>query len=349
MIKKWVNIEGDMAIIKDRPKTGVFRGTVSVEPLHHLKGYRPDNGSPLEWECLFMLPPWLGPWWSYFGEGAQTHLYVVKQSDEILGVAPLAVTGDTARLIGDSDLIDYSDFIVAPSREMEFFSILIDYLRRQGISRLHTGRVRADSTAFSCFHAYSTLLGSDVSCNPVDVLYEIDLADTWEGYIDILSAKERHETRRKFRRLESAGRVGQRVIEDKKDVLHAMDIFISLFRSNTTEKAEFMAGDVESFFRSLAVEMADAGLLMLSFLDLNDRPVASTMCFDYRSTVYLYNNGYDRHFSHLSVGLLSKVLSIQESIKRGRKKYNFLRGSEAYKGRLGGHPVRLYHCESILK
>src|SRR5208337_2778744 len=145
-----------------------------------------------------------------------------------------------------------------------------------------------------------------------------------------------------------AGRVGLRVIEDKKDVLHEMDTFISLFRSNRTEKAQFMTGDVESFFRSLAVDMADTGLLMLFFLDLNDKPVAATMCFDYRSTVYLYNNGYDQRLGHLSIGLLSKVLSIQESIKRGKKKYNFLRGSEAYKGRLGGHPVRLYQCEAIL-
>ena len=338
-----------MAIKKDRPETAGRLGTVSVEPLHRLKGYRPDDGSPLEWDCLFMLPPWLGSWWSYFGEGAQTHLYVVKQSDEVLGVAPLVVTGGTARLISDSDLIDYSDFIIVPSREMEFFSILFDHFRREGVSRLHTGRVRADSTVFSCLHAYSTPLGCDVSCNPVDVLYEIDLADTWEGYLGTLSAKERHETRRKLRRLESAGRVVLQVIEDKKDVLHAMDTFISLFRSNRTEKAQFMSGDVESFFRSLAVEMAAAGLLMLFFLYLNDRPVATTMCFDYRSTVYLYNNGYDRHFGHLSVGLLSKVLSIKESIKLGRRKYNFLRGSETYKGRLGGHPVRLYHCEAILK
>ncbi|MBF0505196.1 MAG: GNAT family N-acetyltransferase [Nitrospirae bacterium] len=338
-----------MTIKINRPETTPSAGTVSVEPLPGLKRYSPDHGSALKWDCLFMLPPWIGPWWSYFGEGSQTRLYVVKQSDEVLGVAPLAVTGDTARLISDSNLIDYSDFIVAHSREMEFFSILFDHLRREGVSRLQTGRVRADSTAFSCLHAYSTPLGCDVSSNPVDVLYEIDLSDTWEGYLGILSAKERHETRRKFRRLESAGRVGLRVIEDKKDVLHAMDTFISLFRSNSTEKALFMAGDVESFFRSLAVEMADAGLLMLLFLDLNDRPVAATMCFDYRSTVYLYNNGYDRDFGHLSVGLLSKVLSIQESIKRGRKKYNLLRGSEAYKGRVGGRPVRLFHCEAILK
>jgi len=338
-----------MAIKKERPETAGRGGTVSVEPLHRLKGYRSDVGSPLEWDCLFMLPPWLGSWWSYFGEGERGHLYVVKQSGEVLGVAPLAVTGDTASLISDRDLIDYSDFIVAPSRRMEFFSILFDYLRRESVSRLHTGRVRADSTAFSCLQAYSTPLGCDVFCYPVDVLYETELADTWEGYLGILSSKERHETRRKFRRLESAGRVGLRVLEDRKDVLHSMDTFISLFRSNTTEKAQFMTGAVESFFRSMALEMADAGLLMLFFLDLNDRPVAATMCFDYRSTVYLYNNGYDRHFGHLSVGLLSKVLSIRESINRGRKKYNFLRGSEAYKSRLGGHPVRLYHCEAVLK
>ena len=339
----------DTAIKINRPETARFAGTVSVEPLHSLKRYSQDDGSRLKWDCLFMLPPWLDSWWSYFGEDSQAHLCVVKQGDEVIGIAPLVIAGDTARLISDSDLIDYSDFIVAPSREIEFFSILFDHLRHEGVRRLHTGRVRADSTAFSCLNGYSTPLGCDVSCNPADVLYETDLADTWEGYLGILSAKERHETRRKLRRLESAGRVGLRVIEDRKDVLQAMDTFISLFRSNRTEKAQFMAGDVESFFRSLAVDMADAGLLMLFFLDLNDRPVATTMCFDYRSTVYLYNNGYDRHFGHLSVGLLSKVLSIQESIKRGRTKYNFLRGSEAYKSRLGGHPVRLFHCEAILK
>ena len=100
------SLREDTAITKDRPKTAGRPGTVSVEPLHHLKGYLPDDGGRLEWDCLFMLPQWLGPWWSYFGESSQTRLYVVKQSDEVLGVAPLAVTGDTASLISDSDLID---------------------------------------------------------------------------------------------------------------------------------------------------------------------------------------------------------------------------------------------------
>ncbi len=335
--------------MKDKAEIAAPGGWVSIEPLYDLESYWQVAGSQLKWDCLFMLPPLLGTWRSYFAQGLETHLCVVRQHDEVLGVAPLEVRGHTAHLIGDSDLIDYTDFIVAPSREREFLSTLFDYLRGEGISRFDAGRVRADSTIILCLQAYSAFLGCDVSWDHVDVLYEMDLAGTWEGYLDLLSGRERHETRRKLRRLESAGHVGLRVIEDKKDVAHALDTFIALFRSNRKDKAGFMSGDVELFFRSAAVEMAEAGLLSLFFLDLNDKPVASTMCFDYHSTVYLYNNGYDRRYEHLSVGLLSKVFCIRESIKRNRKKFNFLRGGEAYKGRLGGRPVRLLHCEALLK
>jgi CelD/BcsL family acetyltransferase involved in cellulose biosynthesis len=337
------------AIKKDKAKAAAPAGTVTVEPMHHLDRYWQDAGSPLMWDCLFMLPQWLGVWWSFFGKDSETHLRVVRQNEVTLGVAPLKIRGDTALLICDNDLIDYSDFIVAPSREKEFFSALFDHLRHEGISRFDTGSVRADSTVVSCLREYSTPLGCDVSLVSTDMLYEMDLQDTWEGYLDLLTGKERHEARRKLRRLERAGHVVMRVIDDKKDVSSAMDTFITLFRSNRIEKAQFMSGDVESFFRALAVRMAEAGLLRLFFLDLNDIPVASTMCFDYNSTVYLYNNGYDRRFNDLSAGLMSYFFSIGESISLGRKKFNFLRGGERYKGRLGGHPVSLFHCEVILK
>jgi CelD/BcsL family acetyltransferase involved in cellulose biosynthesis len=85
--------------------------------------------------------------------------------------------------------------------------------------------------------------------------------------------------------------------------------------------------------------------LKLYFLDLDGIPAAAVMCFDYDSTIYLYNNGYDGRFSSLSVGLLSKVLTIKESIQRGKKKYDFLKGTEEYKHRLGGKPVPLYRCQ----
>ena len=106
-----------------------------------------------------------------------------------------------------------------------------------------------------------------------------------------------------------------------------------------------MTDQMVSFFRSLAEAMAAADMLKFHFLDVNDRPAAAVMCFDFNSTIYLYNNGFDRRFSSLSVGILSKVFSIKDSIQNGRKKYDFLKGPETYKYRLGGDEIPLYNCQ----
>ena len=99
-----------------------------------------------------------------------------------------------------------------------------------------------------------------------------------------------------------------------------------------------------AFFRGLAAEMARAQILKLFFLDVDNAPAAAVMCFDYLSTRYLYNNGYDNRHRALSIGLLSKVLTIKDSIQGGQTRYDFLKGPESYKRKLGGKPVQLYRC-----
>jgi CelD/BcsL family acetyltransferase involved in cellulose biosynthesis len=41
---------------------------------------------------------------------------------------------------------------------------------------------------------------------------------------------------------------------------------------------------------------------------------------------------------------MSKVLTIKASIGDGRQVYDFLKGSETYKSRLGGEPINVHHC-----
>ena len=105
----------------------------------------------------------------------------------------------------------------------------------------------------------------------------------------------------------------------------------------------------ESFFKSLAKAMAQAQLLRLGILELDALPIAVVMCFDYNDTVYLYNSGYDPTYGSLSVGLISKILSIKDSIGRGRRKFDFLKGAEDYKYRLGGKEIPLHGCQIRLK
>jgi CelD/BcsL family acetyltransferase involved in cellulose biosynthesis len=319
--------------------------TVTEENFDSLTSYWLDPKQPLKWDCLFALPAWLRVWWTVFSNESSPYLSAVRDKGRLIGIAPLVLKGEEARFMGDPDVCDYQDFIVAPGREREFFENLIIHLRQQGIGSLDLNAVRADSRMLTELLAVANRLECDVSCDPEDVTLELHLPSNWDTFLAELTGKQRHEVRRKLRRLYEAAEINYRVVEDFAEMMAEMDTFLDLFGLSRSDKAAFMTGEMRTYFRLLAEAMAKANLLKLSFLDLDGTPAAAVMSFDYNSTVYLYNNGYDSRFSSLSVGLLSKVLNIKDSIGRGRKKYDFLKGTEECKHRLGGKPVTVYRCQ----
>lgn len=324
-------------------------GMVSVESLEALSDYWQDPGNRLDWDCLFSLPPWLTAWWESFGAGLSQHICAVRLEGELIGLAPLTIHGDTARIMGDGRVFDYMDFVVAPGHETRFFKLLFAHIKEKGVSRLELGRVRADSRVISRLATDAGRLGCRVLFKEDALLYQIDLPGSWDEFLRMLSAKQRHEVRRKLKRLHEAGRIALRVVEGHEQIDTAMDMFVKLFRMNRPDKAAFMTDKMEIFFRSLARSTAGAGLLRLFFLNLDDKPAAAAMCFDYGSMVYLYNNAYDAQYRPLSAALVCKVMSIRDSIERGRKRYSLLKGDESYKRRLGGMPLDLLRCEVMIR
>jgi CelD/BcsL family acetyltransferase involved in cellulose biosynthesis len=265
-----------------------------------------------------------------------------------MGIAPLLVKGEKASFIGSADVCDYLDFVVAPGREQDFFDILLENLKQKGISRLDLSSLRSDSTAATNLVGVAGNRGYEVSCKREDVSFELDLPSTWDEYLAMLTGKQRHEVKRKLRRLWEAGDVNYRLVDGSEAIPGTMGIFLKLFRGSREDKAAFMTARMESFFQSLAATMAESGLLKFGILEFNASPVAAVMCFDYRDTVYLYNSGYDPQYASLSVGLLSKALCIKDSIQRGKKRFDFLKGREAYKHHLGGREVPIYNCQIVL-
>jgi CelD/BcsL family acetyltransferase involved in cellulose biosynthesis len=239
---------------------------------------------------------------------------------------------------------DHLDVMIAPLHASAFCRHLLDGLARDGVRRLVLSPVRQDSAVMTHLMPMAEAWGARVRCDHQAQLFAITLPDSWEAYLQGLSGKERHEVRRKFRRLDQAGRVALRCIGHGSELPAAMQAFLTLFRANRTDKANFMTDTMMAFFLRLAENLAAADLLKLYFLDLDSRPIAAALCIDDRSTVYLYNNGYDAAFRSLSIGVLSKVLTIKASIDDGRQTYDFLKGSEAYKKRLGGKPVNVLGC-----
>ena len=291
---------------------------------------------------IFSSPEWSKIWWQQFGSEAKLYLGTVRHQGEIIGIAPLFVKGGIASLIGGSDVCDYLDFVVEPGSEESFFRGLLDNLKTEGIRRLDLAPLRPDSTVLTSLINIAQNQKWQVSRSQEDVTVELDLPAIWEDYLQSLSGKQRHELKRKLRRLEEEGELNYRhsTEANRNDI----DIFLRLFRDSRQDKAAFLTPQMESFFRAVATTMAEQKFLRFNMLELGEKPVAATMCFDYKDTVYLYNSGYDPDYGWLSVGVISKALCIKDSIQRNKKRFDFLKGAEGYKYHLGGHELPLYKC-----
>jgi CelD/BcsL family acetyltransferase involved in cellulose biosynthesis len=219
------------------------------------------------------------------------------------------------------------------------------HLKKKGVRRLQLETLRPDSVSLTQLPDLAKQMGYTVEYNQVAFSYEIILPDSWESYLYMLNGKQRHEIRRKLRRLNEAGHVRFRVLERSDEILKAMDPFFSLFKASRPDKSEFLTNQMMSFFRLMAQRMAQQKFLKMFFLDIDGVPAAGVMCFDYNDTLFLYNNGYNPQFGHLSPGFLSKILSIRDSIEQGKRRYDLLKGDEGYKKRLGSTPVPLHHLK----
>jgi CelD/BcsL family acetyltransferase involved in cellulose biosynthesis len=298
------------------------------------------------WSLVFNLPVWLQAWWEAFGAEYELCLYSVWQNGALIGIAPLMRRGEEACLLGSPDVCDYLDFVAVAGKESDLLKALIPELQKQKISRFILNAQRPDSVFFKgnlpaagaevVEKLYSWHIRQD------DHSYELLLASSWEDYLAGLNKKQRHEVRRKLRRLEDGAKgYRYRVISDREEIESFIPCFFDLFQQNP-EKAEFFTEEMESYFRLLITAMAEASLARFGLLEIDNITAAAVFYFDYRKRIYLYNSGYRSDYSDLSVGLLSKILCIRDNIDKGRAVFDFLKGEEIYKSRLGGTAIPIH-------
>jgi len=308
-----------------------------------------EQSNGLNWNCLFVLPFWLKTWWQAFGAGNTPAILAVRSDATLLGIAPFMLDGHTAKFLGSESVCDYQDMILTDTCPDLFFTLILDYLKKMNIRRIELGALRPDSTALAGLSKAAEKLGYHLICEPVDRYYQLELPETWEEYLGLLSCRQRHEVRRKIKRLHEAGQIDYHVFNNKGPVDDTFNEFLSLFQASRKDKSEFLTAQMTSFFQSLAKTMAERHMLQLGFLRIDGKAAASTLCFEYANTLFLYNNGYHPEFKHLSAGSLGKIFSIKHAIEKKMACYDFLKGDEAYKKRLGGRPVTLYRLTLALK
>ena len=299
-----------------------------------------------EWECIlphtgantiFITPWWQQLWWDRYGhDDSELQILSLRDGDALLGIAPLMTRGDTLSFLGDTDLFDYHDFLVHEGCEDAFYTALWQHIEAMDWKTMELKSLRETSETLRRFPALAQSNGWTATVTDEDVSPYTDLEPSWDDYLANLRKKDRHELRRKLRRLNNGNDANQYSFDDPGEVATAMPEFFRLMRASRPDKDDFLTSDREQFFTELAQELSTRDQFRLFFLELNDVRVASCICFDYNGSYLLYNSGYDPEYSSLSVGLLNKALCIQDAIESGKGKFDFLRGSERYKYNLGG-------------
>ena len=292
----------------------------------------------------FATPAWQQTWWKMFGGDADLKLLTVIQDGDVKGLAPFMRRGNEVSFLGESDLVDYHHFLHSGIEDAACYDTVFGHL--SAVASLNSVRLTSVpewSVAYKAVPAAALAAGWQVEETFEDVSPGLELTDTWDDYVSGLSKKDRHELRRKLRRLERSAEINHVEYCTPEDITANLDDFVRLHRMSTPDKAEFMTDYREEFFRAVVTNMAKVGISRLYFLEVDGVRAATSICFVHGDSQLVYNSGYDPEYRALSVGLLNHAMTIKLAIENGVRYFDFLRGDESYKYHLGAHDRSLYN------
>lgn len=300
---------------------------------------------------VFMLPEFLSSWWETLGSG-KLHVVTVRDEKETLvAIFPFFETTDagkkTLNLLGCKNVSDYLDIIVHKNYEKEVYEVLQNYLSQKlqwdtlsFCSLPEKSRTRTFLKTFAQNHSLN--LTETVQ----DVTPKIALPATWDSYLAELNRKDRHEIRRKERKLltnEPSATVT--VLSKPEEVRAFLPEFIRLHKLSSQEKEDFWDEAHITFFITAIPALARQGVVKIFVLSIDEKAVATMLLFDYHNRYELYNSGFDPASRDLSPGMVLIGHAIRDAIEQGREVYDFLRGDESYKFKFGAKAEEVFDIE----
>lgn len=308
-----------------------------------------------EWEELlsqaispvpFLHYGYLETWWRHKGAGewpkAELLLVTAWNGGRLAGIAPLFLTehqGVRALMfLGSIELSDYLDFIVRGEDLGAFLAGLAEFLEGPGLpvwDRLDLYNIRQDSPSLPEFARVARGKGWEFFQEEVMKAPCLPLPDSWEAYLAGLGKKQRHEIRRKLRRLESSG-LDHRwyMVKEGAALDDEIEAMLDLM-ADSEEKRAFLQPDRREFLADMMRQASAEHRLELAFLEIQGQKAAGFLCFDEFNRVWVYNSGIASQWGELSPGWVLLARIIAQAIEEGRSAMDFMRGDEEYKYRFG--------------
>lgn len=261
------------------------------------------------------------------------------------GIAALAHEDDGTIGFAGGELTDEQDVVAREADAGSVAEALGEWIATRRLPRARFDYVPEETPTADALARSLDEGGYDVRVERLVTAPRLEIPGDFQTYVQGLSKKERHELRRKIRRLET-GRHVRFSFAGERERGAVLDRFFALHRRSRGEKAEFMTETTERFFRDVADALAARDWLRLGVLEVDGAPAAVLFAFAYERTLSLYNAAYDPALAPLSVGIVCHAYAIRAAIDEGVRTYDLLRGDEPYKYDLGADDHWLVRVEA---
>ena len=295
---------------------------------------------------FFHQPRYLKLYWEEFGETPE-HLFLAFAEDDDgtqVGAVALERIGETLRFLGGTEVTDYMGPVALPEHRKEMAAELwpalleLDDWRSADLRGLAEDR---DWVALLRDGAEHAGLGVMEDADQNGVAPFLSLPATWDGYLEGLPSKLRHEIKRKAKKLEAETGPFRVVTADDETVVPMIDRFVELHRTSEGPKGVFMVPGMEIFFRRLGEAFCADGVFRLTMIEVAGELAAGTIGFAFDRTTYLYNSAFDRKWGVLAPGMVLVAEDIRLAIEDGCEGFDLLKGDYRYKYRFGSVPRRV--------
>jgi CelD/BcsL family acetyltransferase involved in cellulose biosynthesis len=268
----------------------------------------------------------LETWWRHRAE-PDDQLLLVTSGDALL---PLLRRHDLVAFLGEQDLTDYHS---PRGRDLtgaaQALVAAADPGWRFDLNSLPDEAATMLAGSLDAAGVKATVTGHQTAA-------VLTLPPSHAAYLEGLGKKQRHEVRRKRRRF--AEELGEpRLVRGLGD--EAVATFAAMHRTAPGEKGTFMTPRMEAFFVALG---RHAGAVVDFLHGDGDVPVAAGFGLEDGDGYYLYNSAFDPAAGAASPGVVLVDLLVEQATTAGKSVFDFLKGDEDYKFRLGAVARPLY-------
>lgn len=303
----------------------------------------------------FSTVQWHKHWWEAYHPG---DLWVMSLRDDagvLRGIASFFIVDEAGRrvvhFVGCEDVTDYLDLLVDKDHLEAVYEAFASALteHRDQYDAIDLCNIAAASPTRELFQNLLHDQGFAVETQVQEVCPVIDLPDEFPAYIKSLDKKQRKDVVRKLRIADGPeASTNWYIVDDSHDLGEKIEQFLTLMAASHPEKAAFLEDEQHvHFFKSVVPAAYEAGWLQLAFMDVAGDPVAAYVNFDYNNRIWVYNSGLNPDkAAALSPGIVLLARLVDHAIQEGREDFDFLRGDETYKYRMGGKDTEIFNLKA---